>query len=353
MAALSVALLTAALFAGSATGAGGRDPLAGQQQPLRIMHVNRALDRAGHLRDVKVLIADTGLDLDHPDLRGRLFALQRATKAPDSGGYYLGHPPTIPAGGHGWDLIGTNAPPTVTPDSDPSDPAGGSGHGTAVAGILGAARNNGKGGRGVAPNARFVALRSCWDGDQCYQYLQPDAFNWAADRGVRVVSLSWLADFDSSVKKSIANHPRVLFVTIPSGNGGAFNADPTHPFPCGLKLANVLCVSTSSPGGGLDCGAFGRHVVDVAVPTRGNVTTLNGGGFAQNTGCATSWAAPTAGGLATILFGMAPRASPAQVRRAIIAGARSSPAWKGKSVSGGIADALGAVEALRSELHRH
>ncbi len=346
-----LALLSAAalpvVLAGSASGAGAADPLAGQQQPLRIMHVDRALHRAGHLRDVRVLIADTGLDLGHPDLRGRLFRLGRATRAPDSGGYYGGHPPTIPAGGHGWDLLGTDAPPNVIPDADPSDPAGGSGHGTAVAGILGAARNNGEGGRGVAPNARFVALRTCWDGDQCYQYLQPDAFDWAAKRGVRVVSLSWLADFDAAVRSSIARHPGVLFVTIPSGNGGTFNADPTDPFPCGLKLANVLCVSTSSPGGGLDCGAYGPHVVDVAVPTRDNVTTVNGGGFAQGTGCATSWAAPTAAGLATILFGMTPNASPAQVKRAIIAGAHPSPAWKGRSVSGGIADGLGAVRALQ------
>jgi hypothetical protein len=44
---------------------------------------------------------------------------------------------------------------------------------------------------------------------------------------------------------------------------------------------------------------------------------------------------------------MSPTASPAQVRQAIIDGARQVPAWANKSVSGGIADAAGAVQALQ------
>jgi hypothetical protein len=85
------------------------------------------------------------------------------------------------------------------------------------------------------------------------------------------------------------------------------------------------------------------------VPTENSVTTQNGGGF-TNTGCATSFAAPTAAGIATILFGIAPEATAAQVRQAIIAGARPVGPWSGKSVSGGIADAAGAVDALQSAL---
>jgi subtilisin family serine protease len=111
----------------------------------------------------------------------------------------------------------------------------------------------------------------------------------------------------------------------------------------------VLCVTTSSPTDGLSCGDFGATLVDVAVPTENSVTTANGGGF-TNTGCATSFAAPGAAGLATILFGIAPEATASQVRAAIIDGARRVNAWSGKSVSGGIADAVGAVEALQTAL---
>jgi hypothetical protein len=323
--------------------AGAPDPQAGSQEPLRIMRVGEALALAARpLADVRVLVADTGLDLQHPDLAPRLFSLPAPVTAPNPDGNP--NPPTVPAGSPGWDLIGTNAPGALAPDGDPDDPAGGSGHGTATAGMLGAAHDNGIGGTGVAPNARFVALRTCWDDDQCYQYLQDDAIDWAADRGVRVASFSWLSGpIEADLRAAIVNHPSVLFVTIPSGNGGSYDADGDDPQPCNVDSSNVLCVSTSAPDDGLACGAYGPATVDVAVPTGNNVTTLNGGGFSGATGCATSWAAPTAAGVATILFGIDPTASAADVKAAIVDSARRVPAWAGKSVSGGIVDAAAAV----------
>jgi subtilisin family serine protease len=160
---------------------------------------------------------------------------------------------------------------------------------------------------------------------------------------VRVVSLSWLSgDIEPDLATAIRAASNTLFVTIPSGNGGAFDADPTNPLPCNLDAPNVLCVSTSAPDDGLDCGAYGASSVDVAVPTQNNQTTTNGGGWGP-TGCATSFAAPAAAGVATILFGLDPAASPGDVKAAIVDSARRVAAWSGKSVSGGIVDAAAAV----------
>jgi len=339
---LATALAALVLLPSAAGAAAPTDPLAAGQQPLAIMHVPQALDLAGRpLRDVPVLVADTGLDLQNPDIAPRLFALPAAVPAPD------GFAATVAAGTPGWDLIGTNTPGDVQPDADPQDPAGRTGHGTAVAGILGAAWNNGVGGAGVAPNARFVALRTCWDNDECYQSVQAPAIDWAAARGARVASFSWLSGpLEPALRDAILNHPEVLFVTIPSGNGGAYDADPDAPQPCGLDAPNVLCVSTSAPDDGLDCGAYGPTSVDVAVPTQNTVTTLNGGGSGP-AGCATSYAAPAAAGVATILFGIDPSATPAEVRAAIVDSARRVPAWAGRSTSGGIADAAAAVSLFQ------
>jgi hypothetical protein len=357
---LAVLLATAV---GAASAAVPSDPNAAGQQPLAIMRVGEAVDHIGPaLADVPVLVADTGLALQHPDLAPRLFSLPADTTAPDPDG--TGNPGTVMAGAAGWDLIGTNDPAPLQPDSDPSDSAPNGGHGTAVAGVLGAAWNNGIGGAGVAPNARFLALRTCWGDDQCYQYVQASAFNWAADRGVRVVSMSWLAGapYENDLATAIASHPNVLFVAIPSGNGEpGCNADgqagdpgtcsdvsvQTPPMPCAMKVANVLCVTTSSPSDGLDCGAYGAESVDVAVPTQNGIATTRDGGFSA-TGCATSYAAPAAAGLATILFGIDPTASAADVRAAIVDSARKVPAFAGKSVSGGIADATAAVDLFQS-----
>src|SRR4051794_1440706 len=361
LAAMALALLLAACAA-TAAAAVPSDPSAAGQQPLSIMRVGEALDHVGpQLADVPVLVADTGLDLDHVDLAPRLFSMPQATPAPDPDN--TNNPGTVQAGAPGWDLIGTDAPGPLQPDSDPSDTAPDGGHGTLVAGLLGAAWNNGAGGAGVAPNARFLALRTCWGDDQCYQYVQASAFNWAADRGVRVVSMSWLQGppYEDSFTAAIASHPNVLFVAIPSGNGGACDADGAPgggstcgdvdfdhpPMPWAMKVANVLCVSTASPTDGLDCGAYGVQSVDVAVPTENSTTTSRDGGF-TGTGCATSFAAPEAAGIATILFGIDPSASASDVRAAIVDSARKAPAWDGRSVSGGIVDAVAAVDLFQS-----
>ena len=354
----------ALVLAPGAFAAAPTDPSAASQQPLALMHVGEALDHIGpQLADVPVLAADTGLDLQHPDIAPRLFSLPQNTPAPDADN--PGNPGgTVMAGAAGWDLIGggDNVPNpfALHPDADPSDE---NGHGTLVAGLLGAAWNNGQGGAGIAPNARFVALRTCWGNDECYQYVQAAAFNWAADRGVRVVSMSWLssnlpADQEQGLRDAITQHPNVLFVTIPSGNDGAYDVDDPvaqqnktgsmyPPYPCSLNAPNVLCVTTSSPSDDLDCGGYGATSVDVAVPTQNSITTSRGGGFG-GTGCATSFAAPTAAGLATILFGIDPTATAADVRSAIVDSARKVPAFAGKSVSGGVADAVAAVDLFQS-----
>jgi hypothetical protein len=341
-----LALAACAAAAPAAQAAAPTDPQAGGQEPLSILRVPQALDAAGRpLQDVPVLVADTGLDLDHPDIAPRLFANPQPGNAPNPDGV---PPKVVPAGAPGWDLLGSAGPgQPLAPDGDPSDPSGGSGHGTLVAGILGAAWNNGAGGAGVAPNARFVALRTCWDDDQCYQYIQASAIGWASTRGARVASFSWLSGpLENELRDAITQHAQTLFVTIPSGNGGASDVDGEDPQPCGLDAPNVLCVTTSAPDDGLDCGGYGARAVDVAVPTRNTVTTTKDGGF-TTTGCATSFAAPTAAGIATILFGIDPTATPADVKAAIVDSARKVPAWSGKSVSGGVADAEAAVRLFQ------
>ncbi len=349
---LLAACVAAAALPATVHAAAPTDPQAASQQPLQQMHVGQALDLiARPLADVPVMVADTGLEWSNPDINPRLWRTPADSQVADPDNDRVR---TVPAGSIGWDFIGgANSGRSTRPDIDPHDPDGGSGHGTATAGLLGAAWNNGIGSAGVAPNARFLAARTCWDGDLCYEHIQGAAIDWAAGLGVRVVSFSWLSgplDADSPLRKAIVDHPDVLFVTIPSGNApAAEDADAGEtPMPCGLDAANVLCVSTSAPDDGLDCGAYGATSVDVAVPTQGNYTTRNGftlgGPVSQGPiACATSWAAPTAAGLATILFGIDPIARPADVRAAIVDSARRVPAWQGKSVGGGVADAAAAV----------
>ena len=257
-----------------------------------------------------VLVADTGLDLDDPAFAGRILP-------------------------NGKDLIGTNTPGDTKPDNDPSDPLGGSGHGTAVAGVLAA----------VAPNARFEALRTCWDGDQCYQYIQAEAIELAADRGVKVVSMSWLSgELEPDLRKAITSHPEMLFVGIPSGNGGSFNADPEDPQPC--NAAPNVCVSTAADNDGLDCGAFGPKSVEPRADARLHHRQERRRHAEDRV---RDELRRSRGGRRRL--DPVRRQADGHRRRGaqrVTASARKVPAWAGKSVSGGIVDAAAAVETLKN-----
>ena len=342
--ALSLAIASLLAVAGQAHAVLPTDPQAAQSTPLTQIRVGEAYERLAHpLADVPVVVADTGLDRNHPEIKPRL------------------------SGTLGPDLIGDPIPRNLTncqmqpplyqeePDADPSDPLGPcSGHGTLVAGVLGAAANNGIGSAGVAPNARFIPIRSCWDFDNCYSHIQGTAFRFAAQHGSRVVSLSWTQGINQDQLDAIAASPNTLFVTIPGGNDGAFDAEAPGvpgglPYPCSANLPNIICVSTSSPTDGLDCGPYGKTIVDIATPTQGIIAPVNGTGGTLQGGCATSFASPMVAGVATILFGLVPQATPADVKAAILKGARPAAAWAGKSVTGGVLDAVGAVDALQAQ----
>jgi hypothetical protein len=319
---------------------------------LAIIHEPQALATIGStpVQDVVVATLDTGLDLSHPDLAPRLFSFAADVVVPDTGGK------TAHAGKHGWDYIGSAAVNDYAAlaggDEDPDyvPPPAGDSHGTAVSGVLGAAWNDAAGGVGIAPNARFFALRTCWPGDDCPQYLQPYAIDFAASQGARVMSMSWNADAATfAAADAFKNHPNVLFATLAGGNGGPVSL-PDNQRPCGLSVPsananvdNVICVSTSSPADGLDCGGVSATIVDLAVPTQNSVTTLPGGGFGP-TGCATSYASPTIAGAATVLFGLDPAASAHDVKSALVDSARPAAAWAGKSKTGGILDLDAAVK---------
>src|SRR4051794_15199868 len=89
----STLALMLAITAAIALAAAPSDPSAASQQPLTIMRVGEALDHIGPtLQDVPVLAADTGLDLDNPDIAPRLFSMPADTPAPAPDG---GNPGTV------------------------------------------------------------------------------------------------------------------------------------------------------------------------------------------------------------------------------------------------------------------
>src|SRR5205807_5923401 len=115
--------------------------------------------------DVVVGVVDSGVDVTHPDLTGAQWTnpgetgtdaqgRNKATNGVDDDGDGLVDDV------HGWDFAcASEVPPTCTSAKGDNTPADLNGHGTHVAGIVGARANDGVGVTGVAPNTAILPVR--------------------------------------------------------------------------------------------------------------------------------------------------------------------------------------------------
>lgn len=135
------------------------DPYVGLQRGFAAMHVAEA-QRWSQGEGVRVAVIDTGIDANHPDLRGRV-AAQR-------------------------DLVGADHPPA----------AEGERHGTEIAGVIAADANNGIGIVGIAPLARLLGYRACWPVgardavSRCNSFTLARALGAAITDGADIINLS-------------------------------------------------------------------------------------------------------------------------------------------------------------------
>ncbi len=185
--------------------AAGPDPRLAEQWGLAQIGAPAAWGRTTG-QGVVIAIVDTGAELAHPDLSAQLWvnpAEIAANGVDDDDNGYIDDM-------HGWhwfhDLDGV-----ARSDGDLNDQYG---HGTHVAGIAGAARNNAVGGAGVAPDARLMILRVF----QSPSYpadldgLESDvaaAVIYAADHGAAVINLSLGGSVDDPVLQAAMQYALV------------------------------------------------------------------------------------------------------------------------------------------------
>jgi len=255
-------------------------------------------------KGVVVAVVDDGVALDHPDLKPNLWGTEPeggSSRAQDD-------QEEESTDRNGWDF--------VDDDSDPSPATSGEErwHGTHVAGTIGAAGDNRLGVTGVNWKVSLMALRAIGPrGGRSDQLAR--AIDFATEHGARVINASWGGGGNSQViANAIARASRkgVLFVAA-AGNDGA--SSPS--FPANLRLDNVLSVGASTPGDLL--APFSDRGAMVAAPGVGILSTTAPGKYERYDG--TSMAAPHVAGLAALLWSVHPKATLAQVRKAIVASA--------------------------------
>jgi subtilisin family serine protease len=282
---------------------------------------------------VSVAIVDSGLDSAHPDLAPGVWA-----NPDESGGGRESNGIDDDLNGYvddsrGWDW--------VDDDADPSDA---NGHGTHVAGTVGARGDNGVGVAGVTWLGRLMALRVLDEdgGGTVADVIQ--AYGYAAHEGARVVNASLGSiEFSQAEHDTIKSFPGVLFVAA-AGNTSTDN-DLVPEYPCGYSLENVLCVAASDQNDGLaSFSNYGSASVDLAAPGRRILSTWPGASLAFANG--TSMATPHVAGVAALVLALDPTASVATVRSAILGGVDVKPAFVGKTVTGGRLNAQGTLSRM-------
>jgi len=244
-----------------------------------------AAQRVATGRGVKVGIIDTGMELDHPDLRGRIAGV----------GNYV-----------------DKGERSFTSDV----------HGTAVAGILAAGANNSVGIVGVAPGAMLYAFKACWQDPPasrqavCDSYTLARAVDAAIGAGVRVLNLSLSGPPDPFLSKLIGAALAKRTVVIAAYDA----AQPDGGFPASRE--GVIAVG-AEPRPGEPPAAASRAGPAVVGPGVDVLSTAPAGSYDFFSG--SSFAAAHAAGVTALLLEKRPELTPAEVRKLLV-GTPSGPA---------------------------
>ncbi|WP_118838235.1 S8 family peptidase [Salinibacter ruber] len=208
-------------------------------------------------------------------------------------------------------------------DAEGPDP----GHGTHVAGIIGATRDNSIGIDGVARGVRLMSVRAVPNGDERDKDVA-NAIRYAVDNGADVINMSFGKSYsphkgvvDAAVQ--YADSMGVLMVHA-AGNDGA-NVDSTDNFPSpyyadGGRAQRWIEVGASSWEGGEKLAAsfsnYGAERVDVFAPGHSIYSTVPDDAYERNDG--TSMAAPMVSGLAALIMAHYPSLTASDVRTIIL-----------------------------------
>lgn len=217
-------------------------------------------------------------------------------------------------------------------------------HGTHVAGIIAAERNNGKGANGVANNVEIMSLRTVPNGDE-YDKDIALAIRYAVDNGAKVINGSFGKSFSTHsdwVRDAIAYAGKKDVIFVHAAGNDSKNVDKEPNFPDdnvnGVEVSDTyIRVGALAPkyGSGMVAGFsnYGKQNVDVFAPGASVYSTTPENEYATKGG--TSMAAPGVAGIAALIRSQYPNLSAAQVKQIIM---DSGLAIKTKVIVGGNSD---------------
>lgn len=244
-------------------------------------YTNLAWDITKGSNDVIVAVIDSGIDDQHPDLRGNLWRNSQGTT--------------------GYDFSDGDIYP---------NPHGS--HGTHVAGTVGALGNNGLGVIGVSPNVKIMNLKIF---PRAYSTTAAQALRYAVDNGARVINNSWGPNgrrtsdptIDNAIKYAYSKNAVIVFSSGNDNDDGKYYFGGNSPYTISVAAVNSELKKSWFSNYG--------DTIDIAAPGVDTLSTMPGGGYGLKSG--TSMAAPHVSGLAALILAQNPEFTNEQVRERI------------------------------------
>jgi len=193
---------------------------------------NRRGDVSTATATVNIAICDTGVDLDHPELQGKIKASVNFSDSPDEDDHY--------------------------------------GHGTHVAGIAAAATNNGEGIAGVGFSANLLNVKVLGDFGSGSTSGVAAGIRWAADNGADVINLSLGSAFGSSTLKAAVDYAWSKGVVIVAAAGNSGDTRKFYP----AAYDNCIAVAATDANDQLAPFSTRGSWVDIAAPGVAILSTL-------------------------------------------------------------------------------
>ena len=285
--------------------------------------------------DIIVAVIDTGIRYTHEDLATNM---------------WVNPAPTIEIDGqediHGavW-LDGIGVPTSADPQDD-------HGHGTHVAGTIGAEGNNSIGVAGVNWRVKLMALKFLNSSGAGWTADGIAAVDYAIQHGAHVLNNSWGGTgysmaLQAMIEASAAANQ--LFVAA-AGNESTDN-DALPQYPASYNVDNIISVASIDPNGQLSSfSCFGAQSVHIAAPGR-NILSCGRGAdnnYVQLSG--TSMATPHVAGAAALLLSINPTASYHELRDLILDTARPNENLLGRMTTGGELNLAAAIAVYSGEI---
>ena len=276
------------------------DPFFSRMWGMRQIHAPQAWTKSTGSADVVVAVADSGVDYLHPDIESNMWVSKDNS--------------------HGWNFINNN-----------NDPMDFTGHGTHIAGTIGAVGNNGIGTAGVCWRVKIAALRIgnvAFSLDAAIESLQ-----YANENNIQIHNNSWGGRYYSPSLKHAIEQYNGLFIAS-AGNDGVDN-DLLPDYPASFDSPNIISVAAINPYGMLaPFSNYGLRSVDIAAPGTDIFSLTINGKYDNKSG--TSMATPHVAGAAALLKSYKPHLTHQQIKAIILSSVDKDPNLVGKIATGGV-----------------